>query len=640
MPRGPAASPPSSGPEAPTPGSEGAGFVEDGFLFSAHPDPSWARRSWISLDGPWRVRRGRRVREVRVPFPIGSGLGGADFPDRGSFEYSRDFDLAPDAARGSVILRVGACDYETVVEVNGREAGRHVGGYSSFALDVTAFVRPGRNRIVLWVRDSHSPFQVRGKQTFLRGPFMVWYSGISGPWQSVWLETAGPWRLDRPRVRADFDAGVVRIEAPAVSAGRDLAAREPESRSGNPSSARPAPSEIPAPAAPRLAVDLESPGGGSSRFEAELSGTVFRVEIPFEAVPGPRWSPDTPALHRLRYTLSAEGRVSDAVESYLGLRRIEARDGRILLNGAPINLRMALVQGYFPGGWYTPRTPEGYRDDIEALKRMGFNGARIHEKIESPYFHFLADRLGLLTTFEMPSFYLPSRTAFRAYESELCQVVERDSMHPSGIAWILFNETWGVWGLYGRASRTRSFVRSMIDLVRALDPGRPVIDNSGWEHLDSDIVDVHHYLKSSRLARDAYAAFRRGDPRVLARVSVPRVLLFYILNRIGTETRSVFLDVEARSACEKAPWILSEYGGFGWYASAEGGTVPERIEAYTRDAVECGLFQGYCLTQLYDVGTETNGILDFERKPKVAEDGIRRANEIPFRSFRNVEEGP
>ncbi len=592
-------------------GFEGFGFAEDGLLYSAHPDPSWARRSWISLDGPWKVRRGGKVREIRVPFPIGGELCGAEFPDRGRFLFSRSFELGPEAAGGSVLLRIGACDYETEVEVNGRRAGSHVGGYASFAVDQSGLVRPGINELVLRVRDSHSPFQVRGKQTFLRKPFMVWYAGISGPWQPLWLETTGTPYLLRPRVRADFEAGILGIEVRTAGTG---------------------------PGPLLLSVDLESPGGKASRFEAESAGDPgaaggsFRIEIPLEALPGPMWSPDTPTLHKVRYILYEGGRVSDAVESYLGLRRIETRDGRILLNGKPITPRMALVQGYYPGGWYTPESADRYRDDILALKGMGFNGARIHQKIESPYFHYLADRLGLLTTFEMPSFYLPSRRAFRAFESELREVVERDAAHPSGIAWVLFNETWGIWGIYGRRSRTRTFVRSMVDLVRALDPGRPVIDNSGWEHLDTDITDIHHYLETAELARSVYSAFRRRDPRFLHAVSVPGVIFFYIFNRIGKETRSVFLDEESRDTCEGTPWMVSEYGGFGWYASADPGSVQDRIEAYTRDIAESGFFQGYCLTQLYDVGVETNGILDFHRNPKVSPDRLRLLNETPIRT--------
>ena len=579
-------------------------FVEDDFLFSEHPNPQWARKDWMSLDGTWKVERDGKVQAVRVPFPVGSEESGADFPDSGLFVYSRSFELPAAAAGRSCLLRIGACDYETTVLVNGREAGRHVGGYASFALDITSLVGVGANELVFRVRDSHSPYQVRGKQTFLRKPFMVWYGGVSGPWQSVWLEFTGPLYVERASAVVDFDADALRIEAFVSGSGRPAA--EPLG----------------------LALEIGEESGRRFQFEARFEDGVFRCSVPLGTLGFRPWSPENPILYRLRYILQSGRAESDAVESYFGVRRIRAQGGRVVLNGEPVFLRMALVQGYYPGGVYTPKGHGRERDDILALKRMDFNGARIHQKIESPYFLYLCDRLGLLVTFEMPSFYLPSRTGFRAYESELREILRRDAGHPSGIAWVLFNETWGVWGLYGRRSPTRRFVRDMVDLVRREDPTRLVIDNSGWEHLDTDVADVHHYLNTAARARRAYDGFREKEAQLLRGASGWRAFLFYLLNKIGTDTRPVFLDVESEEAASErgAPWILSEYGGFGWYRSGEGGSVADKIETYTRDAVDSGLFGGYCLTQLYDVGAETNGLLSFGREPKVPEDRMRTIN--------------
>jgi hypothetical protein len=264
------------------------------------------------------------------------------------------------------------------------------------------------------------------------------------------------------------------------------------------------------------------------------------------------------------------------------------------------------------------------------MKAMGFNGARIHQKIESPYFHYLCDRLGVLTTYEMPSFYWPTKRAFASYENELREVIRRDAMHPSCIAWVLFNETWGIWGVYGKRSGTRRFVERMLALVREADPTRLVIDNSGWEHVDTDIVDFHHYLNTAELARDLYRKMRKRDPETLRGFSLAGMLAFHLPGRVGTMTRSIFLDREAenRAQASGAPWFLSEYGGFGWYDSGDGGLVEDRIERYTRDIVATGLFCGYCLTQLYDVGGETNGLLDFERNPKVDFSWMRAINAI------------
>ncbi|HEY9594924.1 MAG TPA: glycoside hydrolase family 2 TIM barrel-domain containing protein, partial [Spirochaetia bacterium] len=414
-----------------------------------------------------------------------------------------------------------------------------------------------------------------------------------------WIEETGASTVMDGRAVADFDGRSLAVEAVVSPDVGDLT----------------------------LALEIGSPEGRRWTFTAErVTPGSFRARIPFDAI-GPRlWSPDDPALYGLRYRLRRGGADVDAVESYFGLRKITWSSKGIAINDVPTYLRMVLVQGYYPGGSYTPRGPTAIERDIRAMKEMGFNGARIHEKIESPYFHYLCDRLGLLTTYEMPSFYRATRRVFREYEGELREIIARDAMHPSCVAWVLFNETWGIWRVYARRSPTRRFVTAMIALLKMADLTRPVIDNSGWEHLRTDIVDVHHYLKTAALARDFYARLRARDPATLGRLSRFGVIRFYVANTIGTETRAVFIDGDAANA--DAPWLLSEYGGFGWYAATDGGSAIDKIESYTRDAVASGLFCGYCLTQLYDVERETNGLLTFDRAPKVDPRRMREANAI------------
>jgi len=574
-----------------------------------HPNPAWARRAWTSLDGTWRIEYGGKIEEILVPYPIGSKAAGVDFPDSGKFTYTRSFDVEGDPGKDRFLLNIGAADYETRVFVNGREVGRHVGGYASFSFDITEKVLSGANRLEIVVRDSRSPRQVRGKQTFLRNPFFVWYSGYAGIWQSVWIERTGPLRIATARVDADFGARRIRVSAalPAV-----------------------APAGATGATAARLFLEIGTPTGARLGYEANRCGTgnSFECTIPFGEIGESLWSPETPNLYRITYRLADGEKDLDLVDSYFGLRRIEARDGNIFLNDKPVFLRMALVQGYYPEGGYTPKSASAMEEDILALKSMGFNGARIHEKIESPRFHYLCDRLGLLTTFEMPSFYWPSRKAFAAYESELGEIIARDAMHPSAIAWILFNETWGIWGMYRAGSATRRFIEKMLILVREKDPGRPVIENSGWEHFDTDIVDFHHYLGTAELARDAYRRMKLRDPVIMRGVSLGAILSFYLGNGVAAKTKTLFLDDDAEqsAARKKAPWLLSEYGGFGWYESAESGSVEEKIERYTMDIVDSGLFCGYCLTQLYDVGSETNGLLAFDRSRKVSFERMKSIN--------------
>jgi beta-galactosidase/beta-glucuronidase len=575
-------------------------------IYGEHPNPAWARRRWFSLDGRWSIAHGGKREEIIVPYPVGSEASGVDFGDSGLFTYSRTFMLDDAPGEDRLFINVGASDYETTVRVNGLKVGHHVGGYSSFRFEITGAVRRGENEIDILVRDSHSPRQVRGKQTFLRKPFLVWYSGYAGIWQPVWIERTGPAYVESAAATAEWEERRILVSANVMAL-----------RSGSPDGGA------------RLMVEVESPGGAIVRKEARCEeGDVFRYAIPFDECGLFPWSPEKPDLYRISYRLVAGDRCIDEVESYFGARRIEAREGKLLLNGEPVFLRMALEQGYFPKGGYAPESSMAIEEDIRALKRMGFNGARIHQKIESPRFHYLCDVLGLLTTFEMPSFYWPTHAAFEAYEHEFREVITRDAMHPSSIAWVPFNETWGIWGIYRRGSATRRFVEKMISIVKELDPGRPVIDNSGWEHFNTDIVDFHHYLATAELANSAYRRIATGDKSLLCDFSVRKAFAFYLGNGVAGRTKTIFLDAGSmeRAAKNDTPWFLSEYGGFGWYKIDENGTIEEKIERYTYDAVDSGLFCGYCLTQLYDVGAETNGLLTAERKPKVDEEKMRSIN--------------
>ncbi|MCE1196595.1 hypothetical protein LWX53_08885, partial [bacterium] len=446
-------------------------------------------------------------------------------------------------------------------------------------------------------------------QTFLRKPFAVWYSGYAGIWQPVWLERTGAARIASAKVR-EAQSGGSGERGIMISANVDglIGAGS---------------------AGARLLVEVEAPDGALATREAAVpAGGAAECWLPFGEIGEFPWSAESPDLYRIAYRLVSGGETLDAVDSYFGLRRIEARGGKLFLNGRELFLRMALVQGYYPRGGYTPENPGAIEGDIAALKRMGFNGARIHQKIESPRFHYLCDTMGLLTTYEMPSFYRPTKRGFDSFERELREIIERDSMHPSSIAWVVFNETWGVWGIYGRRSATRRFAERMVSLVRELDPERLAIDNSGWEHFDTDIVDCHHYLSTAELANAYYAKLGARDPDIMHGLSRLDVLRFYFNNAIAKVTRAMFIDEESERAAagKKAPWLLSEYGGFGWYTVTEKGSIEDKIERYTNDAVNSGLFCGYCLTQLYDVGSETNGLLTADRAMKVDGDRIAAIN--------------
>ncbi len=613
-------------------------------IYGEHPNPSWARRSWFSLDGIWNLSKTGRAgktsslsEQIQVPFPIGSGVSGVGSKDKGSWLYSRSFSL-PDRPESRWILHIGACDHEARIFVNGIALGKHRGGYSSISIDISEASRAGDNSLEILVKDSRSPFLVRGKQSFLPFPFLVWYPGMAGIWQSVWIEETGSLSIADASLEQDFSISMVKGRAwlhsltwNAKLGQSAVPGREDRKPEGD-AELQPEPSL-------RLEVSLMRPDGSQACLEAsgpDLEGG-FSFEFGFDTVGGALWSPENPVLHPILYRLVRGSEVLDQVESYFGLRKIGLKDGEFQLNDQALLLRFVLIQGYYPGGSYAAPSRELMEKDILAAKSMGFNGARIHQKVESPYFQYLCDRLGFLTSFEMPSFYLPSRRTFEDFEAELRSLIARDMAHPSCVLRILFNETWGVWGMYGRGSATRRFVVAMTELAKTLDPTRPVIDNSGWEHLGGDILDMHHYLKSPSLARTFYQAIQRRDPAILYGFSVPKVLAFNLFYQVATRTRSLFIDRDALIGDK--PLFLSEYGGFGWYETEGKVDTVEQIGEYTRDIVDSDLFCGYCYTQLYDVGSETNGLLTADRKPKVDMNAMRKINEYRKKASPELGEG-
>ena len=427
-------------------------------------------------------------------------------------------------------------------------------------------------------------------------------------WQSVWIEETGRAYIRSCRITPEFREGMLRFSF-----------RIAGSSAGSPPGRRQVELE--------LEAAIRDEGGGQYRFEVHAPGQgEARKLVSFEELDLRLWSPDDPVLYAVRYTLrDPEGGILDEVDSYFGVREITwSRDG-LSINAQPTYLRFVLVQGYYPGGVYTPKHYAIMEQDIRRALDSGYNGIRIHQKIEDPYFQFLCDRHGLLTTCEIPSFYRYGREVGRQFLQELREVWERDGQHPSCIFWVLFNESWGMHEMFFERSRARAFLLEMVAAVKELDGTRPVIDNSGWEHVRTDIVDIHHYLRSAERARAFYRKLEDRDHRTLHSFSLLGVKLFYLLKLIGHKTRTVFLTGDGHA---DAPWLVTEYGGFGWYRVSSDKSQLELIEQYTRDIVECELFRGYCYTQLYDVEAETNGLFTFQRIPKLPMEALRGINEM------------
>jgi len=448
-------------------------------VWPEYPRPQQVRARWLNLNGIWHYSlqpRGETqispqelTDEVLVPFPIESHLSGVRKtvgPDR-SLVYHRQFTLPPDWREQRILLHFGAVDWEARVIVNGVELGIHRGGYDPFHFDITSATRlrnpsdPHDLTVIVWDPTDAGP-QPRGKQ--LSQPEGIWYTPVTGIWQTVWLEPVPPSYLGRLRLTPQFDAARLVVEAPVVN---------------------PRPDQM---------VRLTVPG---TEWRAEApAGKLLRLDTP-GCTP---WSPDDPRLYDLKVELLEQGRVVDACDSYFGQRKIEVgtdRHGirRLWLNGAPLFQFGPLDQGYWPDGLYTPPSDEALRYDLEQIKALGFNMVRKHVKVEPARWYTHCDRLGLLVWQDMPSGDANARwpldgtedirppAAASIFETELQALLDTHHNHPSIVAWVPFNEGWGQFD-------TERFAAS----VKARDPSRLVIAASGGNDFGTgDARDIHFY---------------------------------------------------------------------------------------------------------------------------------------------------
>ena len=466
---------------------------------NAHPEyprPQMVRKEWQNLNGLWDYAIRPKDQDapsvfdgkILVPFPVESALSGVMKPvgEQNRLWYRRTFTVPKGWSKKRVLLHFGAVDWEAIVWVNGKDVGTHRGGYDGFRLDITQALKPAGPQEILvavWDPTDAGP-QPRGKQ--VRKPGGIWYTPTSGIWQTVWLEPVGATVIDSLRIIPDVDQGLVKIEANVSS----------DPRSGIPEGTA------------RLRVEVLEGGKtiGVVEESANLVGkqTATRVHTRLPVRDAKLWSPDSPFLYGLKLTLLDGRKTVDQVESYFGMRKMSlARDEkgrlRIHLNNKPCFMLGPLDQGFWPDGLYTAPTDEALRSDIEVLKKLGFNLARKHVKVEPDRWYYWCDKLGLLVWQDMPSgdksaeWRGPSgvdgkemkRTpeSIEIYERELRALIDCRYNHPSIVVWVPFNEGWGQFDT----------VR-ILNLTKQLDPTRLADGASGGNHFPAgDILDHHQY---------------------------------------------------------------------------------------------------------------------------------------------------
>lgn len=577
-----------------------------------YPRPDFVRESWSCLNGLWEFAfddedrglsqewfapgaRSAYDRNILVPFSYqcrASGIG--DPRPHPVVWYRRVFDVPASWTNNRILLHFGAVDYACDVWVNGKHAGSNIGGYVPFSLDITTLVCSGPNELVVRVEDREFTWLPRGKQSAKRDSWACWYTRTTGIWQSVWIEPVHAAHLAELRVVPDIDNGHVDIEywVSDWDAGLTLTAtvyyRGVELT--------------------RTVMPVE--GESSSFADEPLPWGHARIKLPELHL----WTPETPELYDLVLQLSRGTQVLDSARTYFGMRKVHLENGRFMLNNRPYYLRMVLDQGFWPETVYTPPSVEAIRYDIEMTKAMGFNGARKHQKIEDPCYYYYADRIGLVVWAEMPSAYDFRESSLPSLYGEWGRAVLRLRNHPSIVAWVPMNESWGVSQLARQPSRaalqqTHHLV-ALYHFTKALDATRPVVSNDGWEHAQTDIVTIHEYTERGNDLAERYQKYRQN------RTSAP-----------FTHQRLTHLPGYAYNG---EPVMITEFGGVkleseqtpneGW-GYGNPARSPEEFVRRLQDLVSSIRsledVSGYCYTQLTDVEQETNGLLTFDRKAKV-----------------------
>ena len=565
-----------------------------------YPRPQMTRPDWLNLNGLWAYGVAPKKQaypsapqgQILVPFAIESALSGvkrALQPDERLW-YHRRFTI-PKAWQGQrVRLHFEAVDWQATVKLNGHELGVHTGGFLPFSFDVTPYLQPGEND--LWVAvwdptDTH--WQARGKQVL--EPESIWYTAVSGIWQTVWLEPVPAVFIERLKLTPDVDAGTLRVEVELGGAVEQAAGVSAEAR------------------------------------DAGMRVAAGRVDSPGEAVvlsiPNARlWSPDSPHLYDLTVRLEGKDEAVDQVESYFGMRKFSlGRDAagrpRMCLNDQPLFQYGPLDQGYWPDGLLTPPSEAAMRSDLELIKSLGFNMLRKHIKVEPARFYYDCDHLGLIVWQDMMSGSKPVGDFISAvatligwkrsddrryhlfgrqdpksredYKAELKGLIDHLYNFACIGMWVPFNEGWGQFD-----------AKDIAAWAKAYDPTRLVDHASGWfDQGGGDFKSKHVYF--------------RGLPS---------------------------LEPEAQRAS-----ILSEFGGYSlkipghvWNPEVEFGyrkyPTPEALtEAYV-DLLEKQLLprlaeglSGAVYTQTTDVEIEVNGYVTYDRKvPKMDFEQVRQVH--------------
>jgi len=589
-------------------------------LRQEYPRPQLVRKAWLNLNGAWGFAfddsnvglqekwfKDEAVfnQIIQVPFAYQSKLSGIhdlDFHDY--VWYRREFEVPNEMKGKRIILHFGAVDYQAMVYVNEQLVGTHEGGHTSFSFDITDYLKNGKERLVLRVYDPSVDETIpRGKQFWEQESKAIWYARTTGIWQTVWLEAVHKTHIQKLRFTPVFDSGDVKIEFEIEKEFIGKTVSLDISFKGE-----------------NIVMQTVSPQEIYTRLTVNLfNRKIFRTEYHNR---GWSWSPEEPNLFDVKISVLASDQVIDEITSYFGMRKVHTENGMVYLNNKPYYQKLVLDQGYWPEGLLTAPTDDALKLDIKLAKEMGFNGCRKHQKVEDPRFMYWADKLGYLVWGECASSTTYSENAVARLTREWLEILERDYNHPSLIAWVPINESWGVPHICNNEQQKQHSL-AMYHLIKSLDTTRLVISNDGWEMTKTDICAIHNYNHGQKDETDKYAYYKHA---LEAKE--------HILHAKPAD-RNIYTGGFKH---EGEPILLTEFGGIGFKVGADSGwgytSVSNDIdylkdyERIMRAVSSSRVLHGYCYTQLTDVEQEINGILTYDRKSKCDLKEINKLNNL------------
>jgi len=574
------------------------------------PRPDFKVDSFISLHGEWDFdfdddNVGKKEKwflnhkyskKINVPFCFQSELSGIcdnKFHDR--CYYHKSFKKPLMKEDEELLLHLEGVDYYSEVYLNGFLLKTKYSANCGYIVNLTTYLKED-NDLVIYVEDPSTDRSIpRGKQDWEEKSHGIFYTRTTGIYKPIWLEVANKIRVKNFYINTKLENYTISIDLETTAKDIQVLFKVKNNN------------------------DIKE-----FIFDVKKEKDTYVFNLPNDYVNERVWSLTKPFLFDLDIVLLKRDRKTIyKCSTYFGIREVKTKDRYVTINNEPIYLKLVLNQGYYPKGVLTAKDIETLNKDIDLMKEMGFNGCRIHQKCEDPYFLYLCDKKGFLIWQECASNYGFNNYSQRRMLNEWIDIVKTNYNHPSIIAFTPLNESWGVEGIPFN-KQMQAFAMSLYYLIHSLDDSRLVISNDGWEQVKTDLLTIHNYDHGQKGDKEKYNKYKK------ALSSTKEILKFSNINRF---------ILCAGFTYENQPIILSEFGGIAFKSDTNDGknwgytTCNSKEEYYSElkrlyDAIKkSNCISGICYTQLTDVEQEVNGLLTFNREYKIDPKLIKDLND-------------